>query len=628
MLKPSYIFLWIIFHITAVELPNKIKERGTPKIPVTELVQRNQYVEAITKYKNLKKVKEKAEWFSLASAFDRLGYVDTAEILIQRMFRRFPSKIKPADKLFYAELLRKQGKFKLADSIIVDLKSNTEYAAQAIYSQYANVSFLKAPEHYSFLNVELQHFRSLESNDIYGLVKSPKNNQLYFHERQAIYSGLINNRAQSDNKPYGRVKALIQLKDTVISNSVLFPKQLWNRHLDLNEIDKRGNYFVTVNNSLVNDDDKFLLNVRLMKYDTGRSKVVFEEIGFDKLSYNTSNFAISPSQNTCVFSSDLTGTLGMADLHIGDLVYKDDGDIAVENYYNLGEVVNTIKGEYDAAFITDQIILFSSDGHSGFGSKDIYVYHLVSNKLMNLGSQINSRFDEITPKFIDSFLYFSSNRISNIYDIFRCKLNIQELENCLNPPAIVGDYNNKLDSVQASMFIISDPIDEVKSLKQIRKRLLDEDPRKYNYTRGVDFLLANDSVRLKLIDEIDSTADYRDFKFLTLSHPSDDIVIELEYENELKLLLRILQKRPDWAILIRSHTDSKGTSRSNLRLSAERAGFIGDYLRILGVSPEQIITEGLGEAYPLNHCFDEAPCTEQELAKNRRTELILIQRPD
>jgi outer membrane protein OmpA-like peptidoglycan-associated protein len=141
-------------------------------------------------------------------------------------------------------------------------------------------------------------------------------------------------------------------------------------------------------------------------------------------------------------------------------------------------------------------------------------------------------------------------------------------------------------------------------------------------------ILANDieedSVRSKLIEEIDSTSDYQDYKFMTLFHPSGDIVIEAEFERELQLLGKLLQKRPDWAVVIRSHTDSKGSEKANVRLSEERAGFLSDYLNYLNVNQNQIIIEGLGEAFPLNHCFEGAPCTEEELSKNRRTELVVI----
>lgn len=611
--------------MAAVELPSKLRKRGQPQIPVTELVAQNRYNEALNVYPSLKKIKDKRDWYSLAFALDKLGYVDTAEILMRRIFSRFPSKTTAEDKLLYADLLRKKGNYLKSDSILQEIK-NGELSGVFVHNQYADPEFLNARLNNNFLDVNLEHFRSRENHDIYGIVKSPVGGTIYYHERQPFASGLMNNIVQSDGKPFGRIKILENLTDTVISAGTLLPKQLWNRHLELSDVDNYGNQFVTVNIPLVNDQDKFLLNARVMKYDTALSKVVFSEIGFDRLSHNTSGVTVNPSNTSCVFSSDAMGSLGMADLHVGTLNYSENGSVTVVDYYNLGETVNTIKGEYDATFITDNIILFVSDGHIGFGGKDLYAFHLGSNKLFNLGEAINSRFDEITPRFIDGYVYFSSNRIGNRFDLFRFELNPENLENLLNPLPV--DENNDIVNEDSELpkYTSVETVKKIESFKQIRKRLKDEDPRKYNYTRGVDFLLAEDSVRASLIDEIDSSSDYQDYKFMTLFHPSNDIVIEAEFERELQLLARLLKKRTDWAIVIRSHTDSKGSDRSNKKLSEERAGFLGDYLKYLNVKEEQVIIEGLGEAFPLNHCLDGAPCTEEELAKNRRTELILIKR--
>jgi len=77
---------------------------------------------------------------------------------------------------------------------------------------------------------------------------------------------------------------------------------------------------------------------------------------------------------------------------------------------------------------------------------------------------------------------------------------------------------------------------------------------------------------------------------------------------------------------IRSHTDSRGSSKSNRKLSQSRAEYIANYLRLLGVRTEQILAVGYGESLLSNHCVDGAPCTEEEHADNRRTELILKKR--
>lgn len=624
MLKPSYIFLWIIVHLTAVELPEKIRKRGEPHIPVTELVKENRYPEALTHYKSLSKVKQPSEYRSLANAFHQLGYYDTASKLMNRLFMQFPKKVVPEDQLLYAELLRKKGFVSVSDSIIQDVKTNTEYAGRLVYQEYANADFLNIAERAECLRVNPVHYRSKFNHDVYLPIRDVNSNTWYYHEKQPINSGLLNNISTVDGKPYGRIKYIDNLQDTLISNGVLLPQQVWNRHLELSSIDKRGNMFVTMNIPTVNDQDKFVLNIRRMFYDSSVSKIVFSDIGFEKFTYNTSGLALSPSETNAVFTSDMYGGMGKADLWYGSLNYAENGSVKIENFYNLGELVNTEKSEFDACFITDNILAFISDGHVGYGGKDLFFFHLISNKLINAGEYINSRFDELAPRYFDGKLYYSSNRLSNRIDIFSCDLDPMALEKLLNPPPKTESIENS--ESQGDTYVKELVKVDGKSFTDLRSSLRDDDPRKYMFTRGVDFLLAPDSLRAEIIEDIDSSADYRDFKFMTLFHPYDHIVIEADYERELILLSKLLKKRPDWGVIIRSHTDSKGKKSVNKKLSQERADFLSDYLKYLGVEPSQIMAEGVGEALPLNHCYNDAPCTEEEYARNRRTELILMRR--
>ena len=133
-------------------------------------------------------------------------------------------------------------------------------------------------------------------------------------------------------------------------------------------------------------------------------------------------------------------------------------------------------------------------------------------------------------------------------------------------------------------------------------------------------------MRFVKIEEINDSSDYRDFAFLTLRHPSGDIVLFAEYEKELMYLSEVLHKRNDWMVEIRSHTDSRGSEKHNRKLSSKRADFIANYLKILGVRSEQINAVGFGESLLSNHCIDGAPCSDEEHAVNRRTELILKKR--
>ena len=204
----------------------------------------------------------------------------------------------------------------------------------------------------------------------------------------------------------------------MISEGVLLPQQLWNRHLELNDIDRYGNMFVSMNIPTVNDQDKFNLNVRRMYYDSSVSKVKFQSIGFEKFNYNTSGLSLSPSGTNCLFTSDMYGGFGMADLWFGTMQYNKEGKVSVQNYFNLGEAINTEKSDFDASFITENIIAFVSDGHMGFGGRDLYFFHLQTNRLINAGEYVNSRFDEfdITPSLKD-YVNTRQNAISAVQKI-------------------------------------------------------------------------------------------------------------------------------------------------------------------------------------------------------------------
>jgi outer membrane protein OmpA-like peptidoglycan-associated protein len=174
--------------------------------------------------------------------------------------------------------------------------------------------------------------------------------------------------------------------------------------------------------------------------------------------------------------------------------------------------------------------------------------------------------------------------------------------------------------------IISGQQEKIKNIDNYIEYITTVNPEKLNYVKGVQFVMLSDSLRYNKIEQIDENSDYRDFTFLTLMHPSGDIVLQAEYEKELMYLSEVLQKRKDWMVEIRSHTDSRGTDKANKKLSQNRADFISNYLKLLGVKTEQINSMGLGETLLLNHCVDGAPCTEDEHASNRRTELILKKR--
>ena len=92
-------------------------------------------------------------------------------------------------------------------------------------------------------------------------------------------------------------------------------------------------------------------------------------------------------------------------------------------------------------------------------------------------------------------------------------------------------------------------------------------------------------------------------------------------KEQLKNLSIIMRNNPGIKIELSSHTDSRGTTAFNLNLSNERAQKAVEFLAGLGVSKTRMTALGHGEYELLNACGDDVDCSEEEHARNRRTEI-------
>lgn len=78
-------------------------------------------------------------------------------------------------------------------------------------------------------------------------------------------------------------------------------------------------------------------------------------------------------------------------------------------------------------------------------------------------------------------------------------------------------------------------------------------------------------------------------------------------------------------IELSAHTDSRGSSSYNQRLSQARAQSCVDYLISKGVSKSSIKAKGYGETQLVNRCKNGVQCTEDEHQENRRTEVKILE---
>lgn len=152
-------------------------------------------------------------------------------------------------------------------------------------------------------------------------------------------------------------------------------------------------------------------------------------------------------------------------------------------------------------------------------------------------------------------------------------------------------------------------------------------PHKINIRLYEYFRLPPDKTIITLLNENDDILRIKEDERFVLGKIYYDYKkwdIKPEAAQELTKLAKILIKNPHIRIELSSHTDSRGSDKYNLELSEKRAQSARDFLLSLGVNPAQIESKGYGETQPVNHCINNVNCSEEEHAKNRRTEVKIL----
>jgi len=62
-----------------------------------------------------------------------------------------------------------------------------------------------------------------------------------------------------------------------------------------------------------------------------------------------------------------------------------------------------------------------------------------------------------------------------------------------------------------------------------------------------------------------------------------------------------------------------------MKLSEKRGKSVIDYLSAKGIVVSRVSANAYGETQLVNKCADGVPCTEDEHAANRRTEILVIE---
>lgn len=153
--------------------------------------------------------------------------------------------------------------------------------------------------------------------------------------------------------------------------------------------------------------------------DMGTGRLLPKQINVPNTNTTHPHIANTPEGLMLFFASDRSGGYGQLDLWKVKVNGTDYGTPE-----NLGSVINTQGNEVTPFYDTPSSILyFSSDFHIGLGGYDIFYVSDRSGHPTNVGTPINSSFNDLYFVQIpnDTVGYFASNRTGSLYD---------ELESC------------------------------------------------------------------------------------------------------------------------------------------------------------------------------------------------------
>lgn len=111
----------------------------------------------------------------------------------------------------------------------------------------------------------------------------------------------------------------------------------------------------------------------------------------------------------------------------------------------------------------------------------------------------------------------------------------------------------------------------------------------------------------------------------SLTYPSNSFKIDPAGMKVLDKVIGVLNSNPNLAIEINSHTDARSSDAFNLKLSQKRAQEAVKYITSKGISSDRLKAIGHGETKLVNDCGNNKKCSDEEHAKNRRTEFKVIE---
>ena len=329
---------------------------------------------------------------------------------------------------------------------------------------------------------------------------------------------------------------------------------------------------------------------------------------------------------------------------------------------NLGSVINTRYQELTPFLSEDtKTLYFSSNGHGGRGSTDIFMAERLDDTWTNwskptLVEGVNTEGRELGFHQYEAWSLYSSNQNSDGYGDIKIysrvsidslmekvpvlndtAMQVKELvpqarEGQINVYGAVYDASSKL-KVDAQLTITSKDSVLTEKVEAARSMNYSVDlPSEYSFVVRAD---AQGSI--SALQEIELPADETrsmEVNFLldpiavgttvnlknVLFEQSRATLVKDSYV-EVDLVVEFMIQNPTVKIKLAGHTDNRGDAKQNLQLSKERVSAVKDYLVKKGIAKKRISGKGYGGTKPIAGNND--PTTRK---LNRRVEFTIVKK--
>jgi outer membrane protein OmpA-like peptidoglycan-associated protein len=334
---------------------------------------------------------------------------------------------------------------------------------------------------------------------------------------------------------------------------------------------------------------------------------------------------------------------------------------------NLGGVINTDFQEMTPYLAPDnRTLFFASNGHGGFGGRDIFLSQRLDDswinwsRPVNLGATVNSEGVELYFQYLpgNEYAVFTSTQNSDGYSDFKIvKVPQMELEKFVGKPIapeidatglpIPELIENKVGESGVRLFgnLINDSdLQPVAGSLEISNanwntqifateagyQIFIPEPGLYDIVIKSDqFVSKLEILDLRATIETDVRHDFslQPIEVGTTVNLDDVLFVrgstELieSSESQLDLVVEMMKDNPKMAIELSGHTDNQGNERLNKILSQDRVNEVIDYLIAQGIERTRLSGIGYGGATPI------ASNESEETRKlNRRVEFTIVKK--